>query len=171
MLTLIMSPVRTLPSIEQQLARAAQRKDSVTMPERSEANAKEATEAFTKEEKTPIKHNNGNESKPGITFAAQEKLPKLPIPELDATCKNYLDSLYPLQTSREHQESERAVEEFLRSDGVELQDKLKKYSTGKSSYIEQFCESARFINPVFVPTNPVRVRLISQLRQSCRPES
>ena len=30
--------------------------------------------------------------------------------------------------------------EFLRTDGPELQEKLKGYAQGKSSYIEQFCE-------------------------------
>ncbi len=109
------------------------------MSERSEANAKDATKAYTKDEQNPVT-NGSNKSKPGITFAAQDKLPKLPIPELDATCKRYLESLYPLQTSREHMESERAVEEFLRTDGHSLQEKLKSYSVDKTSYIEQFCE-------------------------------
>ena len=109
------------------------------MTERSDANAKEATKNFTSEQKNPIAHNGDSKSRPGITFAAQDKLPKLPIPDLEATCKNYLTSLDPLQTEREHQESERAVDEFLRVDGPELQEKLTKYSAGKSSYIEQFC--------------------------------
>jgi carnitine O-acetyltransferase len=142
MLTLIMSPVRALPSIEQTLERGAVRKDSVTMPERSEANAKETTQSYSKDQQSPLAHNGNNQSKPGITFAAQDQLPKLPIPDLDQTCKKYLASLEPLQTPREHQESERAVDEFLRTDGPDLQEKLKRYSAGKSSYIEQFCESA-----------------------------
>ena len=110
-------------------------------PERSEENAKEANQEFSDDKQNPVKHN-GDEtpSKPGITFAAQDKLPKLPIPDLDATCKRYLGSLEPLQTSREHHESERAVEEFLRTDGPQLQEKLKTYSQGQSSYIEQFCK-------------------------------
>ena len=135
-----MSPVRTLPSIEERLKHAAPRKDSVTMADRSEANAKEATHEFSSEKQNPLAANGeAGHSKPGITFAHQEKLPKLPIPDLDATTKRYLGSLYPLQTAREHQESERAVEEFLRTDGPQLQEKLKTYATGQSSYIEQFC--------------------------------
>lgn len=47
--------------------------------------------------------------------------------------------LQPLQTGREHEETKGAVQEFLRSGGPELQEKLKKYATSKSSYIEQFC--------------------------------
>lgn len=141
MLTLIMSPVRTLPSIDQQLELAASRKDSLTMADRSEEKAKEATQKFSKEKQEPLKENGESKAKPGITFAAQDKLPKLPIPDLEATCKRYLAALDPLQDAREHRDSERAVDEFLRTDGPGLQEKLKEYATGKSSYIEQFCES------------------------------
>jgi carnitine O-acetyltransferase len=140
MLTLIMSPVRTLPSIDQQLKQAAGRKDSVTMPERSGEKAKEETQKYTKDKQEPLKENGEAKSKPGITFAAQDKLPKLPIPDLEQTCKRYLASLDPLQDAREHRDSERAVEEFLRTDGPGLQEKLKEYATGQSSYIEQFCK-------------------------------
>jgi carnitine O-acetyltransferase len=79
--------------------------------------------------------------KQGITFAAQDKLPKLPIPELDETLTKYLAALKPLQSPREHAETKQAVEEFLKCDGPELQERLKKYANGKTSYIEQFCRS------------------------------
>lgn len=75
----------------------------------------------------------------GMTFANQESLPRLPIPDLENTCKKYLEMLQPLQTIREHEDSKSAVQEFLRCGGPELQEKLKKYATSKSSYIEQFC--------------------------------
>lgn len=77
--------------------------------------------------------------KHGITFAAQDTLPKLPIPDLDGTCKKYVDALKPLQNKREQEDTSIAVKEFLKSDGPELQARLKKYATGKTSYIEQFC--------------------------------
>ncbi|KAK5172515.1 carnitine O-acetyltransferase yat1 [Saxophila tyrrhenica] len=126
------------------------------MPERSEANAKEATQSFSKEEQNPITNNGDHKSKPGITFAAQDKLPKLPIPDLEATCKRYLGSLDPLQTAREHHDSERAIEEFLRTDGPALQEKLKSYAEGKTSYIEQFWYDSylNFDNPVVLNLNP-----------------
>lgn len=163
MLTYVMSPVRTLPSIDQQLKEGSTRKDSVTMAERSEINAKETTQSFSKDEQAPLAHNGDKpHSKPGITFAHQEKLPKLPIPDLDSTCKKYLASLDPLQTAREHHDSERAVEEFLRTDGPGLQEKLKQYSEGKSSYIEQFC---KFISPFICISLMVlsRVRFVFKL--------
>lgn len=81
----------------------------------------------------------GNERKPGITFAGQEKLPKLPIPDLESTCRKYLDALKPLQNTQEQNETAAAVQDFLKSEGPELQSRLKKYATGKTSYIEQFC--------------------------------
>lgn len=79
----------------------------------------------------------------GITFRHQDKLPKLPIPELESTAKKYLEALKPLQSPREHAETQHAVQEFLREEGPDLQEKLKRYAQGKTSYIEQFCKSAR----------------------------
>lgn len=76
----------------------------------------------------------------GITFAAQDDLPKLPIPSLESSCQKYLAALKPLQGPREHAETRLAVQEFLKSDGPELQEKLLEYAEGKSSYIEQFCK-------------------------------
>lgn len=81
----------------------------------------------------------GEQPKGGITFAHQDKLPKLPIPDLESSCRKYLTALKPLQSPREHAETKHAVEEFLRQDGPELQAKLKKYAEARTSYIEQFC--------------------------------
>lgn len=80
------------------------------------------------------------EPKTGITYACQDKLPKLPIPDLESTCKKYLEALKPLQSAREHEDTIAAVQEFLKNDGPKLQERLKKYATRKSSYIEQFCK-------------------------------
>jgi carnitine O-acetyltransferase len=94
--------------------------------------------------------------KKGITFANQDSLPKLPIPDLEKTCWKYLEALCPLQTPREHEETKVAVHEFLRSDGPELQEKLKKYASSKTSYIEQFWYDSylNFDNPVVLNLNP-----------------
>jgi carnitine O-acetyltransferase len=77
----------------------------------------------------------------GLTFAAQDDMPKLPIPNLESSCQKYLAALKPLQGPREHAETRLAVQEFLKSDGPDLQEKLQKYAVGKSSYIEQFCKT------------------------------
>lgn len=90
--------------------------------------------------KEPIaRQSPSGDAKPGSTFASQDRLPKLPIPELQETCRKYLDAVRPLQTPREHQETKAAVREFLKTDGPELHERLKKYASSKSSYIEQFC--------------------------------
>ncbi|KZF20638.1 carnitine acetyl transferase [Xylona heveae TC161] len=92
----------------------------------------------------------------GVTFSSQHKLPKLPIPELESTCRKYIAALRPLQSAREHHETKAAVHEFLKSGGPELQERLKKYATGRSSYIEQFWYDSylNFDNPVVLNLNP-----------------
>lgn len=108
---------------------------------RSEASARDSTQSFPSEAKNPLKHSGAKDSKPGITFAHEGKLPKLPIPELESSCTKYLAALKPLQTPREHQETIVAVQDFLKQDGPALQEKLKKYAADKGNYIEQFCKS------------------------------
>ncbi|KAG5976742.1 hypothetical protein E4U56_001413 [Claviceps arundinis] len=98
----------------------------------------------------------GSSAGGGITFAAQDKLPKLPIPHLASTCDKYLEALKPLQSPRERAETEHAVKDFLSTDGPDLQEKLKKYARGKTSYIEQFWYDSylNFDNPVVLNLNP-----------------
>ncbi|KXT12598.1 hypothetical protein AC579_371 [Pseudocercospora musae] len=150
-----MSPVRTLPSIDEQIAKA-NRRDSGVMGERSHENAKEVAQSYSKKQTDPLASHKNPESKPGVTFAAQDKLPKLPIPDLEQTCRRYLESVDPLQNAREHADSERAVREFLRTDGPQLQEKLKEYSANKANYIEQFWYDSylNFDNPVVLNLNP-----------------
>ncbi|OLN92220.1 putative mitochondrial carnitine O-acetyltransferase [Colletotrichum chlorophyti] len=92
----------------------------------------------------------------GVTFAGQDKLKHLPIPELEATAEKYLTALKPLQSAREHAETRHAVQEFLKHDGPQLQEKLKAYASDKSSYIEQFWYDSylNFDNPVVLNLNP-----------------
>jgi len=122
---------------------------------RSSEGAKKASNGFTKDQKDPLASNQPKHQQ-GITFAAQDKLPKLPIPELESSTTKYLAALKPLQTPREHAETQQAVEEFLRSEGPELQARLKKYANGKTSYIEQFWYDSylNFDNPVVLNLNP-----------------
>lgn len=85
-----------------------------------------------------------DKSYPGVTFAHQDKLAKLPIPDLESSCSKYLQALKPLQSAREHSDTKQAVQEFLHKEGPELQDKLKRYAEGRTSYIEQFCKPPPF---------------------------
>ncbi|KAL8952705.1 MAG: hypothetical protein Q9222_001404 [Ikaeria aurantiellina] len=112
-------------------------------------------EAYAPLEREPLAAH-GPRRKPGITYAAQEKLPKLPIPDLEDTCRKYQAVLAPLQNGREQQDTAAAVHEFLKADGPELQARLKKYATGKTSYIEQFWYDSylNFDNSVVLNLNP-----------------
>ncbi|EGX93438.1 carnitine acetyl transferase [Cordyceps militaris CM01] len=122
------------------------RKDTNTPPLDSERRPSVYT-------KFPMSSDSG---KGGATFASQDKLPKLPIPELAATCRRYIEALKPLQTARERSDTQQATEEFLRRDGPELQEKLKNYAQGKTSYIEQFWYDSylNYDNPVVLNLNP-----------------
>ena len=101
--------------------------------------AKEAKDSFYPAQRAPLAYH-GVKYEPGITFSAQDKLAKLPIPELGSTLQKYMNVLEPLQTKKEQNDTYKAVEDFKKGEGPELQARLKKYATGKTSYIEQFCE-------------------------------
>ncbi|OBZ84040.1 putative mitochondrial carnitine O-acetyltransferase [Choanephora cucurbitarum] len=97
-----------------------------------------------------------NEPSGGETFKFQDKLPKLPIPELESTAQKYLSVLKPLQSPKEHEETTLAVQEFLNQEGPLLQAKLQTYATDKSSYIEEFWYDSylRYTDPVVLNLNP-----------------
>ncbi|KAL2865366.1 choline/carnitine O-acyltransferase [Aspergillus lucknowensis] len=94
--------------------------------------------------------------KGGLTFAHQDSLPKLPIPDLESTCQKYLDAVAPLQTPKEQGDTRAAVRDFLKSDGPALQEKLQKYASSKTSYIEQFWYDSylNYDSPVVLNLNP-----------------
>ncbi|KAK9476288.1 hypothetical protein V1514DRAFT_348997 [Lipomyces japonicus] len=95
-------------------------------------------------------------SAPGITFAGQDGLQKLPIPALEETIQRYLAAVKPLQTPREHEETIVAAKGFLQKQGPDLQEKLKAYASTRSSFIEQFWYDSylNFDNPVVLNLNP-----------------
>lgn len=110
----------------------------VGMADQDFTKPKAVKESFDPPQQEPLAHD-GVKAKHGITFAHEDELPKLPIPELESSLKKYKDVLAPLQTRREQSDTAAAVEDFLKTEGPELQDRLKKYAFGKTSYIEQFC--------------------------------
>lgn len=145
-------------SIDEAITASTQLSDinmSAPDADRSMAAAKEATDSFAQGEKDPLVVQK-EKPKPGITFAAQDKLPKLPIPDLEASGRKYLEALAPLQSSREHDETKAAVRDFVQHEGKDLQEKLKKYASDKTSYIEQFWYDSylNYDNPVVLNLNP-----------------
>ncbi|KAI8072372.1 acyltransferase ChoActase/COT/CPT [Gongronella butleri] len=91
-----------------------------------------------------------------ITFKYQDKLPKLPIPDLRETADRYLSALRPLQSDQEHEMTKRSVEAFMEQEGPMLQEKLQTYATDKSSYIEEFWYDSylQYTDPVVLNLNP-----------------
>ena len=127
----------TMPkSLNESLANSQPPEDDV-----NRGSPKDGQQSFSASQKEPLA-NHGVHLKPGITFAAQDSLAKLPIPELESTLAKYKKVLKPLQSKREQADTATAVEEFLKDEGQELQARLKKYATGKTSFIEQFCKPA-----------------------------
>ncbi|KAL9137463.1 MAG: hypothetical protein Q9175_001314 [Cornicularia normoerica] len=112
-------------------------------------------QSYSASQREPLA-SHGAKHQPGITFAAQDNLPRLPIPELESTLKKYQDVLRPLQSKREQEDTSAAAQEFLKGEGLELEARLKKYATGKTSYIEQFWYDSylNFDNPVVLNLNP-----------------
>ncbi|EPQ51919.1 acyltransferase ChoActase/COT/CPT [Gloeophyllum trabeum ATCC 11539] len=93
------------------------------------------------------------------TFARQSELPKLPIPPLEDTCKRYLRALEGLQDTKEHENTERAVEDFLRGEGPRLQERLEAWAAKKDRqvcYIEDFWYESYLSHsdPVVLALNP-----------------
>jgi len=88
--------------------------------------------------------------------SAQNNLPRLPIPDLHTTCQKYLLALRPLQSPLEHRDTQIAVDTFLNDQGSQLQEQLKQYAKGKTSYIEEFWYDSylKYENPVVLNLNP-----------------
>lgn len=92
-----------------------------------------------------------------MTFQFQDKLLKLPIPNLEETCAHYLSALKPLQTEHEFQRTAAAVEKFLKDGtGHYLDSELRQYSETRNSYIEQFWYDSylTYDSPVVLNLNP-----------------
>ncbi|KAK7035989.1 carn-acyltransf domain-containing protein [Favolaschia claudopus] len=90
------------------------------------------------------------------TFVGQAKLPKLPIPPLEDTCRRYLQALKALQNDHEHGQTTEAVEDFLERDGPKIQEVLIKWAESRDSYIEEFWYESYLshTDPVVLALNP-----------------
>ena len=58
------------------------------------------------------------------TLHFQKSLPRLGIPKLEETCKNYINSVTPLLTSEELTKTEKLVADFEKGDGMKLHEQL-----------------------------------------------
>ncbi len=78
-------------------------------------------------------HQHHQHHRPNKTFTNQAKLPKLPIPDLEDSCRRYLRALESLQDKDEHESTKRAVADFLHGDGPRVQERLKVWASTKDS--------------------------------------
>ncbi|MEV4056374.1 choline/carnitine O-acyltransferase [Amycolatopsis sp. NPDC049688] len=74
------------------------------------------------------------------TFGNEDRLPRVPLPTLEASCHRFLEWCAPLLTLPEQAETEAAVAAFLASPGPELQARLEEYdrSPGVRSWLDTF---------------------------------
>ncbi|KAE9411136.1 acyltransferase ChoActase/COT/CPT [Gymnopus androsaceus JB14] len=107
----------------------------------------------------------------GKTFASQDKLPKLPVPPLEDTCKRYLRALEALQDPEEYSKTKQVVKEFLENEGPEIQKKLKEWAATQDrhvyeSYLSHSDPVVLALNPFFVLENDPTPNRGSQLSRA-----
>lgn len=81
--------------------------------------------------------------KPGTTFAADDDLPKVPLPTLDASVERFLQWCAPLLTADEYDRTERAARELLVPGGTAsvLQADLERFDASAYSWLDEFWPS------------------------------
>ncbi|WP_410645143.1 choline/carnitine O-acyltransferase [Amycolatopsis sp. lyj-346] len=74
------------------------------------------------------------------TFGNEDRLPRVPLPTPEDSCRRFLEWCGPLLTPEELAETEAAVAEFLAGPGPELQARLEEYdrSPGVRSWLDTF---------------------------------
>ncbi|KAG0670261.1 Carnitine O-acetyltransferase mitochondrial [Maudiozyma exigua] len=83
----------------------------------------------------------------GETFHLQEKLPSLPVPELNETIAKYLQSVKPYIKGKPDEFSRQKFlcQDFLENEGPVLQDRLLKYSKGKRNWMSTFWDNQAYL--------------------------
>jgi len=116
-------------------------------------------------------------SNSAITYASQDSLPRLPIPELESTLYKFKARLEALQDEEERTETARVVEEFLENEGPVLQEALQEYDREGcaeqiGSYVEEFWNDSYLspdasvvlnLNPYFVLEGTYVERMVDEL--------
>jgi len=107
-----------------------------------------------------------------ITFAAQRRLPKLPLPPLDDTLARLKDSLRPLAWSEDElREAEKKIDDFGKHASV-LHKRLQERRERTNHWLEEWWDEAAYFGyrdsvRVSINADPFSFRsLMSQLRRS-----
>ncbi|KAJ8521273.1 hypothetical protein ONZ45_g2023 [Pleurotus djamor] len=81
-----------------------------------------------------------------VTFAAQDKLDKLPVPDLRQTLDRLKESLRPIAWSdEEYAAVEKKIEEFGKGKGVELHERLLKHHAETKHWLEQWWDDVGYM--------------------------
>ncbi|CAI4047744.1 hypothetical protein SKDZ_13G0940 [Saccharomyces kudriavzevii ZP591] len=90
----------------------------------------------------------------GNTFAKQQDLPALPVPELDSTLNKYLQTIRPFCNDVETLERQRLLcKDFSEHMGPVLQNQLKEYARDKRNWMSKFWDDQSYLqyNDPIVP--------------------
>ena len=83
----------------------------------------------------PFYANTGTQDKSDRTFANDESLPDLPLPQLEDTLNLYLESVKPHVTEQEFLATKNIVEDFERNEGATLHQILVDKSKTHSNWV------------------------------------
>jgi len=79
-------------------------------------------------------------------YASQSTLPRLPIPTLSSTFNKYLESIIPLQSPAEHEQSSKLVRDFLGSDlSTTLQKRLEARAGERDSWLSEWWNETAYM--------------------------
>ncbi|CUS24114.1 LAQU0S14e00430g1_1 [Lachancea quebecensis] len=82
----------------------------------------------------------------GTTFSHQDQLPSLPVPVLEETLTKYLESVKPFcRDSEQFEEQERICQDFVQKEGVELQERLVRYSEKSRNWLSEFWDNQAYL--------------------------
>ncbi|KAL1748690.1 acyltransferase ChoActase/COT/CPT [Schizophyllum fasciatum] len=83
---------------------------------------------------------------PGPAFAAQEGLPRLPVPALPQTLERLKDSLRPIAwTKDEYDAVSRKIEAFATQQGPELQRRLEEHAASRDHWLEEWWDDGGYL--------------------------
>jgi hypothetical protein len=85
----------------------------------------------------------------------QTTLPRLPVPELGDTCRNYLEFVRPLLDDAEYATTQAVVADFLAHDGARLQEKLLVHDQAdlSTTYVKPFWDDMYLGGRYCLPIN------------------
>uniref|UniRef100_A0A7S2R6H8 Choline/carnitine acyltransferase domain-containing protein n=1 Tax=Mucochytrium quahogii TaxID=96639 RepID=A0A7S2R6H8_9STRA len=94
--------------------------------------------------------------KKNLTYAFNLCLPNLPVPSLSATCDRYLDSVQPLLSDEEFENTKKLVEEFQNNEGKKFQRILWFKHLFSSNYVTEWWEKYIYLygrTPIMINSN------------------